>query len=505
MPTIYDEFPYPGAAFALTHPDHLATLATLFGMTPAPAEQCRVLELGCGDGGNIIPMAFGLPKSCFMGIDLSGSAIARGQKIIDALHLTNIRLQALDVMEVGADIGEFDYVIVHGLYSWVPPEVRERILEISKSQLAANGIVFISYNAYPGGHLRQTIREMMLFHTRNVPGARERVKSARELLEFLVQAHPEQDAYSTFLRFEVESLLERKPECFYHDELEEHNHRFYFHEFVADAARHGLQYLSETRLLSMQTGVYSPETSEKINALSQDDDVIREQYLDFLKLRTFRQTLLCHAEITLNRRPDPQRIAQLSASSQARPSSAEPDVRSTTAEEFNFPKGGKMSTNHPLAKAAILHLGRIWPQAVPFAELLRTARDMSGRDDPKAGAPVAEDSNWLSDMLLRLFAADFLDLCVYAPKFVSTVSNRPAASPLVHAQVRAGLGITNLRHASISLDDEAAGHLLLMLDGTRDRQQLLAEIRSHLATGEVAAAQLEGKLEELAKMAVLIA
>jgi hypothetical protein len=164
-----------------------------------------------------------------------------------------------------------------------------------------------------------------------------------------------------------------------------------------------------------------------------------------------------------------------------------------------------MSTNHPLAKAAILHLGRIWPQAEPFAALLRTARKMSGRDDPTAGAPIAEDSNWLSDMLLRLFAADFLELCVYAPQFVSIVSDRPAASPLVRAQVRAGLSIANFRHASISLDDEAAGHLLLMLDGTRDRQQLLAEIRAHPAVEEVDAAQLERKLEELAKMAVLIA
>ncbi len=505
MPTIYDELPYPGAPFAQTHPDHLATLAILFGMAPAPAGQCRVLELGCGDGGNVIPMAFGLPESRFTGIDLAESAIARGQKLIDELQLKNVRLQQLDLMDLGADFGEFDYIIAHGVYSWVPPEVRERILDICKSRLAANGVAFVSYNAFPGGHLRQTLREMMLFHTRNVSGARERVKQARELLEFLVQAHPEPDAYSMFLRVELESLLDRKPECFYHDELEEHNHRFYFHEFVADAAGHGLQYLSETRLLSMQAGVFPPETSEKINALTRDDDVLREQYLDFLKLRTFRQTLLCHAGVRLDRRPNPERVKQLSASSEARPSASEPDVRSAAAEEFNFPKGGKMSTNHPLAKAAILHLGRVWPQAVPFAELLRTARAMAARDTPAAGAPVDEDSNWLSDMLLRLFAAEFLDLCVRAPSFASTVSERPAASPLAHAQLRAGLSITNLRHASISVDDEAARHLLLMLDGTRDRKQLLAEIRERLDAGEVTAGQLERKLDELAKMALLVA
>jgi methyltransferase-like protein/SAM-dependent methyltransferase len=505
MPTIYDELPYPGAPFSQTHPDHLATLAILFGMTPAPSERCRVLELGCGDGGNLIPMAFGLSESSFTGIDLAASAIARGQMLIAELQLKNIHLRQLDLMNLGADFGDYDFIIAHGVYSWVPPEVRERILGICKSHLAANGVAFISYNAYPGGHLRQTLREMMLVHTRNVTSALERVKQARELLEFLVQAQPEQGAYGAFLRLELETLLERTPECFYHDELEESNNRFYFHEFVADAARHGLQYLSETRLISAQTGVFPPDISDKISAFSQDDDIAREQYLDFLKLRTFRQTLLCHRAIKLHRRASPDRVPQLSAGSEARSSSAEPDLHSTQTEEFNFPKGGTMSTNHPLAKSAIAHLGRVCPQAVPFPELLRIARALAGRDAPGLGAPVEEDAKWLADMLLKLFVAGFLELYVNRPSFVSTVSERPAASPLVRAQIRTGQNIVNLRHASITVDDDAARHLILMLDGTRDRKQLLAEIREQLAAGEVSADQLERKLNELAKMAVLVA
>jgi SAM-dependent methyltransferase len=507
MQTIYDELPYPGAPFVQTHPNRLAAMAILFEMTPAPVEHCRVLELACGDGGNLIPMAFGLPESRFTGVDLAGSAIARGQELIDDLHLTNIRLLHRDIMDLSADFGEFDYIIAHGLYSWVPPHVRERILAICKSHLAANGVAFISYNTYPGGHLRDTLREMMLFHTRNVTSARERIKQARELMEFLVEAHPEEDAYSIFLRVELKSFLERKPEHFFHDELEEHNHRFYFHEFRRDASRHGLQYFSEARLISMQTGIYPEETSDKIRAFSQDDDLLREQYLDFLKLRTFRQSLLCHAEVKLECRPNPARVAKLSASSEARPSSAEVDIRSANPEEFKFPKGGKMSTNHPLAKAAILHLGRVWPQAVPFAELLQTARTLAGRDTAGAGAPIDidEDSNWLCDMILRLASASFLDLCVHAPQFVPKASDRPAASPLVLAQLRSGLNITNLRHLAIEVEDETARQLILMLDGTRERKQLLAELRLRSDPDEVRDDRLELKLDELAKMALFVA
>src|SRR6202043_2707592 len=117
-----------------------------------------------------------------------------------------------------------------------------------KSQLAPNGVAFISYNAYPGGHLHDTVLEMMRFHTRHVTDAREKMRQSRELLEFLVEAHPENDVYRAILQSELQSCLERRPEFFYHDELAEHNHRFYFHEFVKDAARHGLQFLSEALL-----------------------------------------------------------------------------------------------------------------------------------------------------------------------------------------------------------------------------------------------------------------
>src|ERR1700747_3167393 len=139
METSYDQVLYRGFPYAQSHPDRLATMATLFGMTPAPVERCRVLELGCGDGGNVIPMAFTLPESRFLGVDLSASAIARGQDLVRTLSLSNITLRHLDLMEMAGGAGEFDYIIAHGLYSWVPPAVREQILKLFKSHLAPNG------------------------------------------------------------------------------------------------------------------------------------------------------------------------------------------------------------------------------------------------------------------------------------------------------------------------------------------------------------------------------
>ena len=188
--TAYDEVLYSSYAFSQTHPDRLATLATLFGMNPTPVTQCRVLELGCGDGSNLVPMAYGLPGSEFVGVDLAARPIATGQEMSKTLGLKNITLHPLDVMTVTPDFGQFDYIIAHGLYSWIPPAVQEKVLSICQENLTPNGIAYVSYNTYPGGHLRQMVRGMMRFHVRHLTDATQQITQSRALLKFLSDAQP---------------------------------------------------------------------------------------------------------------------------------------------------------------------------------------------------------------------------------------------------------------------------------------------------------------------------
>lgn len=108
----YEEVPYPGSPYPETHPDRLATIATLLGLDPAPPERCRVLELGCGDAGNLIPMASLLRDSRFVGVDLSGRAVARAGAQIASLGLENVEVRRLDLLEIGEDIGRFDYLFL---------------------------------------------------------------------------------------------------------------------------------------------------------------------------------------------------------------------------------------------------------------------------------------------------------------------------------------------------------------------------------------------------------
>src|SRR5215475_1898088 len=147
----YDAVAYPGFPYPNTHPGRLATMAILHGLSPAPAERCRTLEVACGDGANLIPMAYAIPGSEFVGFDIAGLPIDRGRARIGELGLINIRLFQGDLLKVGAELGRFDYIIAHGLYAWVPEPVADRLLALCRELLTPHGIAFISYNALPGG------------------------------------------------------------------------------------------------------------------------------------------------------------------------------------------------------------------------------------------------------------------------------------------------------------------------------------------------------------------
>ena len=268
--TSYDEFPYPSQPFRDTHPDHLAVVATLLGLRSARADRCRVLELGCASGGNLIPLAYTYPDSTFLGIDLSVEQIRQGEELRAALGLTNVELRALNLLEVDDQFGTFDFIICHGVYSWVPAAVQDRILEICTRRLAPDGIGFVSYNTFPGWHMRGMIRAMMGLHDRRFRDrpAAERVAEARTLLAFLAAAVPQEDApYSLLLRQHLDQLSACTDPYLFHEHLEECNEPAYFIEFCERLAAKGLRYLGESEFQVMvPSSSFSPEVQDRLQA-----------------------------------------------------------------------------------------------------------------------------------------------------------------------------------------------------------------------------------------------
>lgn len=497
----YDEVPYPSFPLSQTHPDHLATIATLLGLRPPPPDRCRVLELGCASGGNLIPLALVLPESSFLGVDMSSRQIAAGQEAVADLDLQNIELRTLSILDVDETVGSFDYILCHGVYSWVPAPVQDKILEICRRQLAPNGIAYVSYNTHPGWHLRGLIRHMMSYHVARYPAdaAEQRVARARQLLDFLVQAAPHEDQSYTMLLREQSQLLSQHSDAYlFHEHLEEHNEPVWFLDFCERLSAHELRYLAEAQFGTMLAGVtFSPEVQRQLEALA-PNLLEKEQYMDFVRNRSFRQTLICHAHQRPNYDLAANRLAQLSVAAPVVPANATPDIPTETREEFTSPDGPCVETAVPIVKAALACLGKAWPAAIPFEDLVDEARRLwnasmasyasASADDIATSMPGRDESRVvLGNALLETFArahGTSLRLSRHAPRVATTISERPAASPLARRQAREGQPITNLRHEVVSVTPFDR-HLLPLLDGTRNRDALLAGLVDLYRRGEL--------------------
>jgi len=443
----YDTVPYRTYPRFETHPDRLAAVATLFGMRPAPVRHCRVLEIGCGDGGNLIPMAYHLPESSFLGVDLADRPIAAAHRTIAALGLSNIEMVAADLRTIGASFGEFDYVIAHGLYSWVPAGVRDALLAVCRDRLAPEGVAFVSYNALPGRHVRQILREMMRYHTRHCRDGEERVRQGRWFLDWMNKARTVQASWRAILDEEIPRLLEYDAGNLAHDDLAEINESFYFHEFAAAAAAHGLAYLGDAA---------NQQAFDPRGALGwlEGDAAERAQYIDFLQLRAFGETLLCRSEVTLDRALHPEIFEAMSFSSPAR----------LVDGEIEGAHGVRLAKGQPAVEPVALALGRSYPLPLAFEELL----------------PAAESRQSLRNILAALVFSSFAQFHVHDFACQRVAGEMPVASRLARYQARESKRVANVRHGLVELD-EPGRQLLLLLDGARDREAIVREM-----------AQLEG-------------
>ena len=469
---LHDTFVYPGFPYPETHPDRLAALAILHGLTPTPVEQCRVLEIACNEGANLIPMAYAIPTSEFVGFDLAGLRIERGQERIRELGIRNVRLFQGDLLEVGSELGQFDYIVAHGLYAWVPEPVREGMMALCGELLAPNGIVFVSYNALPGGHLRRMLREMMLFHVKDIEEPRERVSASLAFLRFLLESRPEGDAYRLVIQKQLEEMEKRSPESIFHDWLTEAFHPVLFTEFAEHARKHGLQYLSEATLPPMNDPWFRSEVRSALAGAAGDDILKQEQMLDFMRVRMFRRTLLCRAERVLRRDFPAEHLRRLLFAS---PVTSAPEETPGT-KVFTLPTGVRMESNHAGAIALLEELEAKWPRSVSLEDI-----------EPR----LAETGLLLDEegvtLLMRLVVAKFVEIHAWKAPVAGEVSTFPRASACARQEARTRSFATTLLHGTLRLDDPVVVRLLLLLDGTRDRRSLLDAMK-----GEFPAMQEEG-------------
>lgn len=481
---VYDVFEYPGYSFPNTHPDRLAVMGWLHGVSPAPVENCRVLEIGCGEGANLIPLAATLPQAEFTGFDLAGGPIRRGQERARSLGLSNLRLFQADLLNVGSEqerggLDQYDYILAHGVYAWVEKPVRDSLLAVCSRHLAPNGIAFLSYNAYPGSHIRNMIRDVLGAVLHGRPQGQEHIAQGLDLLEALMQVRAENDPYRRVFEEQLATMRRRAPNTTLHDELAPGYDPVWFSAFVGHARSHGLEFLSEAQLPLPDDPSSNSELMARVRAVAGDDPIRQQEILDFSRMEMFRETLLVHDGQPVHRQPDPAALRRMRLASSAISMAGERPGQRVYALEAKI----KVAIDQAPAIAVMEQLIAAWPRTVRFDDVCTTLRD--------GGLPPGADP---AQLLLQMAAVRILELHTWQPAVANAVSERPRIAGICRQELAHRPYLANLWHGTVQVSDPVVRKLMLLTDGTRTRGELLAALV--LEFPSVSAGELEKGVAE---------
>ena len=299
--TIYSELGYKSMPFPYTTPATLEAYAALVGVSAPNPKNARVLELGATYGGNIISQALFNPDATFVGIELSQEQVEKGNEVIANAGLTNVSLIQSDIASIGSEIGTFDYIIAHGVYSWVDDGVKDALLRLIDEHLAEDGIAYISYNTYPGWHTMDEVRQLMMFSNRDKTqfNHKEKVLHGKTIGSIvgsqILKYDNLKERNSKFLGA-LRSVMQKDEYYVGHDHLEPNNDPVYFYQFNDHLEAHKLAYLCDADLTLSMVRSFDADIADTLDKLALNDHVAQEQYLDFMLDTTFRKSIICKAK-----------------------------------------------------------------------------------------------------------------------------------------------------------------------------------------------------------------
>jgi SAM-dependent methyltransferase len=467
----YDSVPYPGTPIPGTAPLSLALCSLYHGGPAPPIRGYRVGELGCGDGANLVPLAFYAPDSTFIGFDSSYRQIRSARAAGERVGATNIEFIVGDIRDlavVDSVQPGFDYIIVHGVYSWVSQDVRTAILTFCRRTLSPSGLAFISYNAQPGWAVRRLVREVLL-RTAEVQAApvteqaARAIETAGNLLNYLQGT---ECASATVLAEELQRVRQAKPFYVLHEYLAEFNNGFWLRDFVDEAARRGLRYVGDAQFCRPQGQV--PATLRASLAGSGLNPIDEQETADIVGHRYFRESVLCRDDATPSASSKPSLIEKVVIASSLAARSDPFALHEGTVEVFIGAHGVEVTVDTSITKAALIGLARQWPGGERLQDLLHSASSLLLQN----GFAVAADARTtLVAELTTLFEAGQIEWRLTDPAEAFALPEQPRLHPLARHQTSVGHPVTTAFHTPIELEPESRA-LIAALDGAHTRSEL---------------------------------
>ena len=475
----YDETPYESYSYPASQVSQLWALGQLFGIDCAHFENARVLELGGASGGNIMTAAESFPNSTFVCVDYSKRQIEDGKRLVEESGIKNMNLHYMSIEDITPEFGEFDYIIAHGLMSWIPKELQPKVLEIIGQNLSPNGIAFVSYNTYPAWGFYERMRDMMIYHTAPIKEMgkpmNEVSAQAKSFVKFLAENNQSKDAgYTQFLQGEVDLL--DKTQLFYvaHEYLEACNNPLWFKDFYRMAEKAGVQYVTDSNLPTAYVGNLKTKAQQALQGQGLEQT---EQYIDFLLNRRFRQSIVCKAGVDVKRSLNPKVIENfyLTTSVQKLDKTADDGSVIYAARGMEF----KVQAGPSLAMFEILLESGTQPMH---------AKVLIQKMAERAGIPEEEARKYLLGSGVQMVLHGGLNIHGHPGVYVSELSEKPYAPNLIRVQ-GSSMGWVNGRHFRPVKLKKNESILISYVDGNHTVDEICEKVHEHVKNGEITIAR----------------
>lgn len=478
--SLYDVVPYSTKVHRGRHPDRLRTMAFLYGMTPPSIEGSSILEIGCGTGEHLIPLASEFPSAHFVGIDSAVREVTAARELAGELGLSNITFLHQTVEALPKDATKFSFILCHGMYSWVSGDTQASILTTIKEGLSEDGIALVSYNTHPGWHLRESVRSALRYYDEPNDEPEKRIKRAREVLKLLASSlqYDYERPYSIILHKEYERIA-REPDAYLlHEFLNPYNAPILVSEFVGRLKANSLQYLCDSRFSRQSfnrllTADIHPVAFKNMVKLASDEAGL-EQAMDFLFLNTFRESIVCHADRGFDTSINADRLNQLSYATTLQFAANDDAPKGTTDYYLVDPRGVSVTIGDPREKAIIDVLLNSQPRYISFGELIDSARERTTLE-------VGED--FVVAKLLELIQRELVDVTLNPPMVADRILAHPKTTDFIRRKSKVSGFIPNLFFNTVEIGPLERA-VLGALDGKTDLDELSAMALEMLSRGE---------------------
>lgn len=355
----YDELPYRSAPIEWSAPERLAVTSLLHGGPRVGLDRYRMLELGCGDGTNLLALAWYRPHAELVGVDGSARHVESARARARELGLDNLTFVHADLREAdGLLDGRFEFIVAHGVLSWVPDDARDAVLAIHRTRLADPGLVYVNYNAEPGWSVRGLVRDFLLAQTRDVGGLLARSEACKvvsaQLAEVLARS---EHAWSQLMAGELRIVAAAEPSYIAHEYLSPENRPYWRSEFAALADGHGLVIVGDADFDQLG-GAADPALDAWLATEAIEGRALKDTS-DLLRFRQLHSPLLTRAPWSAVA-PSVEEIGELFVASALVPI----DDEAGLPKRFQHPRGQTIDVSEGWMRDGLIALQSRWPRGV---------------------------------------------------------------------------------------------------------------------------------------------